>query len=68
MFPLRIGGPGLGILYSVANALLFCFLAGAMIALCADAVCTGLEILLQGFDVRFVHPTLRALNPPTRRN
>ena len=54
----RIGGPGLGVVYSIANGLLFCFLAGAMIALCADAVCTGIEIFLENLDIQFAHPTL----------
>ncbi len=55
----RIAGPGLGVLYNIANAVLYCFLAGAMIALCADAACTGLEKL----GLQFQHPTLNDLYP-----
>src|ERR1041385_2716450 len=55
----RIAGPGLGVLYNVANAILFCFLAGSMIALCADAVATGLHMA----GVPFSRPTLNDLAP-----
>jgi cytosine permease len=54
----RIAGPGVGVLYSVANALLFCFLAGAMIALSADAVSTALEALLKNLGIAFARPSL----------
>src|SRR5690606_28166431 len=38
----RIAGPGVTLLYNVANALLYCVLAGAMIAVAATGVCTVL--------------------------
>lgn len=55
----RIAGPGLGVIYSIANAVLFCFLAGAMIALCADAISTGLEKV----GLAFTRPSLNDTYP-----
>jgi len=40
----RIAGPGLTLLYNVANAILYCVLAGAMISVAATAVCLVLDI------------------------
>lgn len=40
----RIAGPGLTLLYNVANALLYCVLAGAMISVAATGVCTVLGL------------------------
>jgi len=52
----RIAGPGLTLLYNVANAILYCVLAGAMISVSATAV--GLF-----FGVR--SPELSAVLPPS---
>jgi len=40
----RIAGPGLTLLYNIANAFLYCILAGAMISVSATAVGLGLKI------------------------
>lgn len=40
----RIAGPGLSLLYNVANALLYCVLAGAMISVSATGVATVLGV------------------------
>lgn len=40
----KIGGPGLSYLYNVANALLYCVLAGAMISVSATAVGLAFDI------------------------
>lgn len=44
----RIAGPGLTFLYNLANALLYCILAGAMIAVAATAVGLGFGIRTPG--------------------
>jgi purine-cytosine permease-like protein len=46
----RIAGPGLTIVYNVANAVLFCILAGAMIAVSATAVGLAFGIKRPGLD------------------
>jgi purine-cytosine permease-like protein len=46
----RIAGPGLTVAYNVANAVLFCILAGAMIAVSATAVGLALGIKRPGLD------------------
>jgi len=46
----RIAGPGLTVVYNVANAVLFCILAGAMIAVSATAVGLALGIKRPGLD------------------
>lgn len=48
----RIIGPGLTVIYNIVNALLYCFLAAAMIGVSASAV--GLAV--KAMDVPFVHP------------
>ncbi|MBI4904134.1 MAG: hypothetical protein HY820_10895 [Acidobacteria bacterium] len=40
----RIAGPGLTLIYNVANALLYCILAGAMISVAATAIGLGFGI------------------------
>jgi purine-cytosine permease-like protein len=50
----RIAGPGLTIIYNLANAILYCILAGAMIAVSATAV---------GLAFRIKTPTLNAVFP-----
>ena len=40
----KIGGPGLSYIYNVANAVLYCILAGAMIAVSATAVGLAFDI------------------------
>ncbi len=40
----RIAGPGLTVIYNIANALLYCILAGAMIAVSATAIGMGFGI------------------------
>ena len=50
----RIAGPGLTVLYNIVNAVLYCILAGAMIAVSASAVSLA-------FGVR--HPTLKSVLP-----
>ncbi|MBI4579178.1 MAG: hypothetical protein HY718_05715, partial [Planctomycetes bacterium] len=56
----RIAGPGLTVFYNILNGLLYCILAGAMIAVAASAVSLGVntaaESLGSGFHV--VHPRL----------
>jgi cytosine permease len=52
----KIAGPGVTYLYNIANAVLYCILAGAMIAVAATAV--GLA-----FGIRI--PSLSALLPPS---
>ena len=52
----RIAGPGLTLLYNVANAILYCILAGAMIAVSATAV---------GVVVGVPSPDLGATLPPS---
>jgi cytosine permease len=52
----KIAGPGVTYLYNIANAILYCILAGAMIAVAATAV--GLA-----FGIRI--PSLSALLPPS---
>lgn len=51
----RIAGPGLNFIYNVANALLYCILAGAMIAVSATAL--GLAL---GINI----PSLNDIFPP----
>jgi len=50
----KIAGPGLTIIYNLANAILYCILAGAMIAVSATAV---------GLAFRVKTPTLNAIFP-----
>src|SRR4030043_2425121 len=50
----KIAGPGLTIIYNLANAILYCILAGAMIAVSATAV---------GLAFRIKTPTLNAIFP-----
>lgn len=40
----RIAGPGLTLLYNIANAFLYCILAGAMISVAATAIGLGFQI------------------------
>jgi purine-cytosine permease-like protein len=40
----RIGGPGLTAIYNIANALLYCILAGAMIAVSATAIGIAFDV------------------------
>ena len=40
----RIAGPGLTLLYNIANAFLYCILAGAMISVAATAIGLGFKI------------------------
>ncbi|MGQ9591127.1 MAG: purine-cytosine permease family protein, partial [Planctomycetota bacterium] len=55
----KVAGPGLCVIYCLANALLFSFLAGAMIALCADAV----SHFLARLGLEFAHPSLSDVYP-----
>ena len=50
----KIAGPGLTMIYNLANAILYCILAGAMIAVSATAV---------GLAFRIKTPTLNAVFP-----
>ena len=49
----KICGPYLTALYSIVNALMFCFLAGAMIAVAATAVGLPFNIPMPGLDDMF---------------
>jgi purine-cytosine permease-like protein len=40
----RIAGPGLTVIYNIINAMMYCILAGSMIAVCASAVSLGFNI------------------------
>lgn len=40
----KIGGPGLTAIYNMANAVLYCILAGAMISVAATAACLAFDI------------------------
>jgi purine-cytosine permease-like protein len=51
----KIGGPYVTYIYSVVNALMFCFLAGAMIAVAATAV--GLPFNMRMPELTDVYPT-----------
>ena len=55
----RIIGPGLTVVYNIVNALLYCFLAAAMIGVSASAV--GLAI--HEFGLPFEHPSLDDVYP-----
>jgi len=46
----KICGPGLTFLYSIVNALMFCFLAGAMISVSATAVGLPLGMRMPGLE------------------
>ncbi len=46
----RIAGPGLTLIYNVANALLYCILAGAMISVSATAIGLGFGIPTPSLD------------------
>lgn len=46
----KIAGPGLTLLYNTANAVLYCVLAGTMIAVAATAVCLAFGIPAPGLD------------------
>lgn len=48
----RIAGPGLTLIYNVANALLYCVLAGAMISVSATAVTSVLGLPTPGLTER----------------
>lgn len=48
----RIAGPGLNLIYNVANAVLYCILAGAMISVSATAVGVILGIPIPSLDDR----------------
>jgi cytosine permease len=49
----RITGPGLLVLYNIVNALMFCFLAGAMISVAATAVGIPFDMTMPGLDDRY---------------
>ncbi|OGD39754.1 MAG: hypothetical protein A2V45_01730 [Candidatus Aminicenantes bacterium RBG_19FT_COMBO_58_17] len=49
----RIAGPGLTIIYNLANAILYCILAGAMIAVSATAVGLGFRIKTPALNAVF---------------
>ena len=51
----RIAGPGLTAIYNVANAVLYCILAGAMIAVSATAI--GLPLGIRTPSLTDVYPT-----------
>jgi cytosine permease len=61
----RIAGPGLTVFYSILNGVLYCILAGAMIAVAASAVSLGVNTaasaLGSGFHIE--HPALQDLLP-----
>ncbi len=51
----RIAGPGLTVIYNIANAILYCILAGAMIAVSATAI--GLAFNIKSPSLSDVFPT-----------
>lgn len=61
----RIAGPGLTVFYSILNGILYCILAGAMIAVSASAVSLGINTALSalgsGFHIK--HPGLEDVLP-----
>ncbi len=61
----RIAGPGLTVFYNILNGILYCILAGAMIAVAASAVSLGVNeasrALGAGFHIK--HPSLQDLLP-----
>jgi len=46
----RIGGPGLTAIYNIANAILYCVLAGAMMSVAATAACLAFNISAPTLD------------------
>lgn len=46
----KIAGPGLNFIYNLANAILYCILAGAMIAVSATALCLAFGIDIPSLD------------------
>lgn len=61
----RIAGPGLTVIYSVVNGILFCILAGAMIAISASAISIGVNALSDALHLGFhvQHPSLNDRMP-----
>jgi cytosine permease len=51
----KIAGPGLTVIYNIANAILYCILAGAMIAVSATAI--GLAFKIETPSLSTVFPT-----------
>jgi cytosine permease len=49
----KIAGPRLLFLYNIVNALMFCFLAGAMISVAATAVGIPFDMSMPGLDDRY---------------
>ncbi len=54
----RICGPALTFVYSIVNALMFCFLAGAMIAVAATAVGLPLKMRMPGLQDMYPNSVL----------
>ena len=61
----RIVGPGLTVACNILNGVLYCILAGAMIAVSASAVSLGINTAAEalGFDLRIAHPQLTDTMP-----